>query len=126
MRISDWSSDVCSSDLVATALEQFALLGVVFDGDGVDRVILRIAQLQSAYLAHQRRTVSLTAVHAVATEAAPFVIAMIERRAAAVLAGPVGGLLRGGGGSLRNCCLDTGGGQCGGPATDPPGKIQVH
>src|SRR3546814_20250542 len=31
---------------VATALEQFALLGVVFDGDGVDRVILRIAQLQ--------------------------------------------------------------------------------
>src|SRR3546814_9738313 len=122
MRISDWSSDVYSSDLmrdlarligevgagatvvlggrvelgesamqVATALEQFALLGVVFDGDGVDRVILRIAQLQSAYLAHQRRTVSMTAVHAVATEAAPFVIAMIGRRAAAVLAGTVGG-----------------------------------
>src|SRR3546814_20758632 len=65
---------------VATALEQFALLGVVFDGDGVDRVILRIAQLQSAYLAHQRRTVSMTAVHAVATEAAPFVIAMLGRR----------------------------------------------
>src|SRR3546814_18311231 len=53
---------------VATALEQFALLGVVFDGDGVDRVILRIAQLQSAYLAHQRRTVSLPAVTAVAPE----------------------------------------------------------
>src|SRR3546814_20556617 len=87
---------------VATALEQFALLGVVFDGDGVDRVILRIAQLQSAYLAHQRRTVSMTAVHAVATEAAPFVIAMIGRRAAAVLAGTVGGLLRVGGGDRKS------------------------
>src|SRR3546814_11752107 len=95
---------------VATALEQFALLGVVFDGDGLDRVILRIAQLQSAYLAHQRRTVSMTAVHAVATDAAPFGISQIGRRAAHVLAGTVGGLLRVGGGTLRGGCLGPGGG----------------
>src|SRR3546814_10307901 len=68
----------------------------------------------------------MTAVHAVATEAAPFVIAMIGRRAAAVLAGTVGGLLRVGGGSLRTCCLNTGGGQYGGPRRARQLKFHVR
>src|SRR3546814_11887990 len=49
MRISDWSSDVCSSDLIAEALRHFAALPVQREAVGEDRAIGRAAAGAAAF-----------------------------------------------------------------------------
>src|SRR3546814_1276191 len=48
MRISDWSADVCSSDLIGDPLAEGTLMGPLIDADAVQRYKAAIAAAKEA------------------------------------------------------------------------------